>query len=208
MSSRPRGSRAVRARSHIGRNEHRAATAAAVTRGNDLFSGPVSRVALGGLGTSGGAVQLGPGSAPVELPGRRPPLPPHQADAAWAARAPWPRRLTLAVGPAGSPHCLPPSWAACAAATSRVAVAWRTSCATCTPSSTRASPQGRLCPLHRPPSRTGLTRHRAGRPLPQDGHQEPERPGADPQSHRRPQAPRADRRRRPAGLGHDGRGVL
>ena len=39
----------------------------------------------------------------------------------------------------------------------------------------------------------GLARPRAGRPLPQDGHQEPERPGADPDRHRRPQAPRPDR---------------
>ena len=54
----------------------------------------------------------------------------------------------------------------------------------------------------------GLARPRAGRPLPQDGHQEPERPGADPGRHRRPQAPRPDRRRRPPGAGRHGRRVL
>jgi hypothetical protein len=50
-------------------------------------------------------------------------------------------------------------------------------------------PEGRLRPLHRPASRTRLARYRAGRPLCQDGHEEPERPRADPQGHRRPQAP-------------------
>ena len=84
---------------------------------------------------------------PVELPGRRPPLPAHQADAAWAARARWPRRLTLAVGPVGSPHCLPLSWAVCAAATSGVAVAWR-----------RARELGRLL---MPAAGPGGTRYRA-----------------------------------------------
>ena len=34
----------------------------------------------------------------------------------------------------------------------------------------KGSPQGRRRPLHRPASRRRLARHRARRPLPQDGH--------------------------------------
>ena len=76
------------------------------------------------------------------------------------------------------------------------------------PARQRGHPQGRLRPLHRPAGRRGLARPRAGRPLPQDDHQEPERPRADPDRHRRPQAPRPDRRRRPPGAGRHGRRVL
>jgi hypothetical protein len=43
---------------------------------------------------------------------------------------------------------------------------------------------------------------------PKNGHQEPERAGADPDRHRRPQAPRPDRGRRPAGAGRQGGRVL
>ena len=70
------------------------------------------------------------------------------------------------------------------------------------------TPQGRLRPLHRPAGRRGLARARAGRPLTENGHQEPERPGADPDGRRRPQTARADRGRRAAGAGPDGRRVL
>jgi hypothetical protein len=73
----------------------RAATAPAVARGNDLFSGPVSRVVLGGLGTGDGTVRLGPGSVPVVLPGRWPRLP-LTGPARRGPRARWPGRLTLA----------------------------------------------------------------------------------------------------------------
>jgi hypothetical protein len=69
-------------------------------------------------------------------------------------------------------------------------------------------PQDRLHPLHRPAGRLGLARPRPGRPLTENGQEEPERPGADPDNHRRPQAPRPDRRRRAAGTGHDGCRVL
>ena len=76
------------------------------------------------------------------------------------------------------------------------------------PARHRHHPQARLRPLHRPPGRRGLARPRAGRPLPQDRHQEPQRPGAHPEGHRRPQAPRPDRGRRPPGAGRHGRRVL
>jgi len=56
------------------------------------------------------------------------------------------------------------------------------------------------------PPRTGSPR--AGRPLGQHDHEEPERPGADLEGHRRAEAPRPDRRRRPPGTGRDGRRVL
>ena len=68
--------------------------------------------------------------------------------------------------------------------------------------------QGRLRPLHAPAGRRGLARARAGGPLGQDGHQEPERPRADPGRHRRPETPRPDRRRRPPGTRRHGRRVL
>ena len=46
-----------------------------------------------------------------------------------------------------------------------------------------------------------LARPRAGRPLGQDRHQEPERPRADPGRHRRPETRRPDRSRRPPSPG-------
>ena len=76
------------------------------------------------------------------------------------------------------------------------------------PARQRGHPEGRLRPLHRPAGRRRLARPRAGGPLPQDGHQEPERPRAHPDRHRRPQAPRPVRGRRPPGAGRHGRRVL
>ena len=76
------------------------------------------------------------------------------------------------------------------------------------PARHRHHPQARLHPLHRPASRPGLARPRPGRPLPQNGHKEPERTAADPGRDRRPQAPRAIGGRRPAGAGRHGSPVL
>jgi hypothetical protein len=112
----------------------------------------------------------------------------------------WRGELTLGTPATGSASAgrsaarpRPPSW---------------TSSATCTPRSTRHHPRARLRPLHAPASRRELARPRAGRPLGQNSHQEPECSRADPGRHRRPETPRPDRRRRPPGAGRDGRRVL
>ena len=76
------------------------------------------------------------------------------------------------------------------------------------PARQRGHPEGRLHPLHRPAGRPGLARPRPRRPIPQDGHEKPERPRTDPGRHRCPQAPRPGRRRRAAGAGRHGCQIL
>ena len=63
----------------------RAATAPAVTRGNDLSFRPGQPAYRGqSWAPASGAVRPRPGSVPVVLPGRRQVLAAHRADAAWA----------------------------------------------------------------------------------------------------------------------------
>ena len=114
------------------------------------------------------------------------------APACGAARSPSGTPATASASAAKSAaRPRPPSW---------------TSSATCTPSSTRASPPGR--------QRHYTVRHAAedwlatgldGR-SPKTIKKNQNVLDADPGNHRRPQAPRADRRRRPAGAGGDGPG--
>ena len=81
----------------------------------------------------------------------------------------------------------------------------RTGRSSSTRSSSPACGQPRTTPSAAPP-RTGCGKGWSAGP--QDDQEERERPGADPDRHRRPEAARTDRRRRAACAGHDGGDVL